>query len=107
MSQYLTHEKVLKNRTYYCILFSCIILKPETCPVTVRAETVLSPATIQSTQATARVHMASITEAINKHVVINWLAGWLLGSQPTPVSPSPWCRRGCLTTPGRVLAPVL
>lgn len=58
--------------------------------MTVRAETALSPATIQSTQAGAGLHMASITEAINKHVVINWPAGWLLGSQPTPVSPSPW-----------------
>lgn len=91
---------MLKNRTCYCILFSYIILKPATCPVTMRAKTVLSPATIQSTQAMAGVHMASITEAINKHVVINWLAGWLLGSQPTPVSPSPWCRRGRLTTLG-------
>ena len=52
--------------------------------MTVKAEPALSPATIQSTQAGAGVHMASITEAINKHVVINWPAGWLLGSQPTP-----------------------
>lgn len=57
--------------------------------MTVRAEADLSPATVQRTQARAGMHMALITKAINKRVVINWLAGWLLGSQPTPASPSP------------------
>lgn len=66
--------------------------------MTVRAETVLSPAAIQRTQARAGVHMALITKAINKHVVINWLAGWFLGSQPTPASPSP-CVGGAVSPP--------